>query len=133
MATTLSYDAITITLPDDLLWRDEWDWQPVAQRRAYTIAGALVLESAARQAGRPITLEPADDDSAWITRATLAQLRTAAALPGQQLTLAWRGASYTVVFRHDESSGAVTAQPVVHYGNNDAADWYRTTLRLLEV
>ena len=132
MATTLAYGATTITLSDDLLWSDEFDWHPIEQRSAYTLAGALVRESGARLKGRPITLEPIDDDSAWMARSTVAALRTAAAIAGQQFTLTLRGASYTVAFRHEDGA-ALQARPVMHYADVVAGDWYLATLRLMEV
>ncbi len=43
-------------LPDDLIWRDEFDWAPVEQVVTPTLSGALLVEETAKPEGRPITL-----------------------------------------------------------------------------
>ena len=49
-------DGATLTLPDDLLWSDEYAWTPTVASTSYLITGALLIQWATRQAGRPITL-----------------------------------------------------------------------------
>lgn len=49
-------DGAVIRLPDDLLWVDEHAWTPGVASVSYLLTGALLVESAIRQAGRPITL-----------------------------------------------------------------------------
>ena len=63
-----------LVLPDDLLWSDEHSWSPTVATSAYLITGALLIQSATRLAGRPITWVGAPD-MAWVTRATVEQLR----------------------------------------------------------
>lgn len=128
--TTLTYGAITITLPDDLSWPDEYTWRAVAQSREHTLTGALVVESAVRQAGCPITLS-GDDSGAWITRAVLDALLAASYLPGQQFTLTLRGVAYTVMFDHE--AGAIDARPVWDVSDPTGSDFYVTTLRFFKV
>ena len=65
----------TLTLNPDLKWTDENNWNPVEQTAERTITGALVVQVGAMVAGRPITLEPEDDESAWMSRADVEQLR----------------------------------------------------------
>jgi len=132
MAITLSDVAQTITLPGDLLWQDEYAWQPVVQESAHSIAGALVVESAARLAGRPITLA-GDDDLAWIERGTLQQLRAWAATPGKTMTLTLAdGRVFAVVWRHQDAP-ALEARPVLHRAPASADDEYVVTIKLMEV
>ena len=45
-----------LQLPDDLIWRDEFDWAPVEQVVTPTLSGALLVEETAKPEGRPITL-----------------------------------------------------------------------------
>ena len=71
---------VALPLPDDLLWADEHAWSPAVASTSYLITGALLIQSATRQAGRPITLVGAPD-MAWVTRATVEQLRAWAAIP----------------------------------------------------
>jgi hypothetical protein len=53
-------DNAVLVLPDDLLWTDEHAWTPAVAAVSYLLTGALLVESAARQAGRPITFVAAD-------------------------------------------------------------------------
>jgi len=131
MAITLDADGSTVTLPADLQWLDDASWHPVEQSVQRTVTGALVVSTAARLAGRPITLAPADDQSAWITRATLDQLIGWAATPGQQMALTLRSVVRTVVWRHQD--GAIDAAPVARFADVQSGDYYLATLRFMEV
>lgn len=127
--------AVALSLPDDLLWSDEHAWSPAVVNASYLITGALLIQSATRQAGRPITLVGAPD-MAWVTRATVEQLRAWAAIPvgdstGRfELTFA-DGRVFTVVFSHQEV--AIEAEPVLGIPARSSGDFYRLTLRFLEV
>lgn len=125
MATTLTYGATTVTMPDDLLWPDEFGWQPVAQSKRRGITGALLLQSAALVGGRPITLQGS------LPRSVAEQVATAAALPGQQFTLTYRGVAHAVIFDHE--AGAFRADPVFEVADPIASDYYTVTLRFLKV
>ncbi|MCB2026500.1 MAG: hypothetical protein KDG56_17140, partial [Ottowia sp.] len=93
------------------------------------------IQSATRQAGRPITLVGAPD-MAWVTRAAVEQLRAWAAIPvggstGRfELTFA-DGRVFTVAFRHQEV--AIEAEPVLGIPARSGNDFYRLTLRFLEI
>jgi len=127
---TLQYSTTTLTLDPDLYWSDENDWHPVEQTVTRTVSGALVVNTAARVGGRPITLQPENEGSAWMARATLDTLRSWAAVAGREMTLTLRGVARTVIFRHQD--GAIDATPVVHYSDTDNTDWYRVVLRFME-
>jgi hypothetical protein len=131
MSLTLTHAGTTLALHPDLSWSDE-NWSPVEQTAQRTISGALIVSTALRIAGRPITLQPPDDHSAWMTRAVVDQLRAWAAVPGRQMTLALRGQTFETVFRHHDGL-AVEAEPVVFFNDVQAHDLYRVTLRLLEI
>jgi hypothetical protein len=130
MPTTLTYSSTTITLDDDMLWTDEFGWQNVVMRTSRTIAGSLIVESASRAKGRPITLA-GGSNYGWLARSVVLALRTAANLPGQKMTLSLRGQSYTVMFNNE--AAAVEATLVIDYNNPEAADYYVATVRLIEV
>lgn len=132
MSITLDDGTDTITLHPDLLWNDENSWYPVEQTVERSITGALIVQTAARVAGRPITLQPEDDQSAWMPRTTLDALRNWAAVPAKQMTLTLRGTTKTVMFRHHDGE-AVAATPVVHYSDVESGDWYLCTIRLMEL
>lgn len=126
-------DGVVLNLPDDLLWSDEHGWTPAAAAVSYLVTGALLVQSATRQAGRPITLVGAAD-MAWITRLTLQILYDWAALPlsadsgRYELTFA-DGRQSIVAFRH--SDGALEAEPVLGIPAHADSDFYRVTLRLM--
>lgn len=127
---TLTYGVTSIELPADLAWADEFAWSAIAQRSEYTITGALAVEEAAKQAGRPITLE-GDDVRAWVSRATLLTLQAWARLPGQTFTLSIHGTAYTVLW--DQARGPIAAAPKSFYTDTDPADDYVVSLRFIEV
>lgn len=132
MSITLSDNTTSISLHPDLFWNDENNWNPVEQSVERSITGALIVQTAQRVAGRPITLQPEDNSSAWMTRETLDALRNWAAVPGKQMTLTLRGTDRTVMFRHHDGE-AIVATPVVHYSDVVSTDWYRVTIRLMEL
>lgn len=128
-------DEVALLLPDDLLWTDEHSWSPTVASSSYLITGALLIQSATRLAGRPITLVGAPD-MAWVTRATVEQLRLWAALAltdstGRFLLSLADGRAFTVAFRHTET--VIDAEPVLGFPARADTDFYRLTLRFLEL
>ncbi|MFW6344767.1 MAG: hypothetical protein ACOC0M_00325 [Halomonas sp.] len=123
-----------ITLPDDIQWTDEYAGHGVGQTITPTLTGALLVEEAAQQAGRPITL--ASNGAAWLERSTVEALQALAATPldtGDTHTLIWGdGRTFQVVF--DRSSGpAIEAQEVLRAAAQiQGADHpYTVTIRLI--
>lgn len=129
---TLADGTTTIELHKDLLWNDEFQWNTVEQSEQRTITGALVISASDKIGGRPITLQPEDASSAWMTRATVAALRNWAAVKGKVMTLTLHGTAYSVIFRSQDGV-AVEAEPVAHYNDVDDDDWYLVTLRFMEL
>lgn len=122
----------TVQLPRGLIWVDEFDWRPVEASTEYTLSGALVYDSATRQAGRPITLQ-ANEDAGWLgmTRAVVLAIQALASAPGAVyvLTLA-DGRSFDVAFAPDNP---FEARPVARPELPGADHPYVATLRLIEV
>ena len=126
---------VALPLPGDLLWSDEHAWSPAVANASYLITGALLIQSATRQAGRPITLVGAPD-MAWVTRATVEQLRAWAALAVSETTGRFElsfadGRVFAVAFRHTDT--AIEAEPVLGFPARASTDFYRLTLRFLEI
>lgn len=124
-----------LSLPDDLLWTDEHAWTPAVASTSYLLTGALLVQSATRQAGRPITLVGAAD-MAWVTRATVATLHAWAAIPltpddGRFALRLTDGRAFAVAFRHGEV--CVEAEPVLGLPARRDGDFYRLTLRLMQL
>lgn len=134
MAITLTHttSSTTLTLPEALNWVDEYTWSAVAQSKSYTTTGALLIEEAIRQAGRPITLE-GSADTTWCTRALVDQLHTWAQTTGITLTLTLRGTARQVTFDHEK--GALQGLPVLFFEDGSIAsdDLYVPTLRMIEL
>lgn len=127
----LTNGSLSVTLPDDLDWVDEYDWSPVVQTAEYLLTGSLLVEAAVRQAGRPVTLRGAEN-RAWVTRADLDILQQLAALPGEEMTLTLLGRDpITVMFRHQD--GAIEATPVDAPVPPAEDDVFYVTLKLMEV
>jgi hypothetical protein len=124
-----------VTLPDDLLWADEHAWTPAVASVSYLLTGALLVQSAVRRAGRPITLA-GPVDMAWVPRPVITTLYAWAAVPlGEssgrfELTFS-DGRQFTVAFRHADT--AIESEPVLGFPARSDADFYRLTLRFLEL
>ncbi len=124
-------DKTMLTLPDDLLWSDEHVWTPATAAVSYLLTGALLIETATRQRGRPITLV-SGSDMGWVQRQTIDQLYAWAAQPSRRLLLTLRDRrQFNVGFRHHET--AMEAEPVQGFVTGHPGDYYRLTLRLMEL
>lgn len=118
-----------ISLPPDLIWVDEYAYTPVKQTINTAVDGSLVIEAAAAQAGRPMTLQ-GGEDSAWIDRSTLEALRAKQYQAALVMTLTLNGDSFSVLFMQPDG---IAAKPVIDFNNPDAADWYSVTLKFVEI
>ena len=132
MSITLTYKGTTAHISDRLDWQDEFSWSPVDQATSYSTTGALLVDVALKQAGRPLTLIGTETD-AWITRALCSTLQAWAELPGIQLTLVLRGQPRQVMFDH--AKGGFTGKPVfkLQDGEQTLDQLYLPTFRFIEV
>lgn len=130
---TLTHGGTTLTLPDRLLWADEYQWSPVATEVRWGTTGAPQLHVGLRQAGRPITLDGRDSE-AWIDRTLCDQLEAWAALPGTTFTLVLRAQARTVVFDHSQGA-AFDATPLWKLldGEHTGDVLYRPIFKFMEV
>jgi hypothetical protein len=126
----LSDGTNTVTLPNDIFWEDEHNWDSVVQQATYTVTGALVVEASQKQAGRPFTLRSRENMS-WIPKADHDQIRTWANVPGEQLTLTIRSSQHTVIFNHSQTS--VESEVLGYYRDSQEPKWYKMTIRLLAI
>jgi hypothetical protein len=124
-------DSVALTLPDDLLWADEFAWTPASATVSYLLSGTLLVETALRRKGRPITLVGAAD-MAWVTRAAVSRLYAWAALPGARFELSFADdRRFNVAFRHQDTP--IETEPVLGFPARQDGDFFRLTLRLMEV
>lgn len=123
-----------VTLPQGLIWSDELTYTPVAVETTFTLTGALILERALKQAGRPITLT-GSRDFAWITRSDLLALQSFLG-EDQDMTLTLHDAR-TFTVRPAADPLQVSPVPRVKdsgFANPSADAWYvLEALKLIEV
>lgn len=124
-----------VRLPDGLRWSDEFAWTPVAQATEYSLTGALIVEQATKQAGRPITLV-GGKDFAWLTRSALTSLKTLLNT-GAPMTLTLHDARSFSVLPANEDPLAVSPLPRVRDSGladpDDEAIYVLDSLKLIEV
>lgn len=126
----------TVTLPVDMQWFDEYSWSAIEQVQERALSGALIVESATRTTGRPITLVGRLDGTegfALITRATVDALKALLTPAGQtySLTLA-DDRVLNVAFRENDGP-SIEATPMKHIAPHEPGDYYAATIRLMEV
>ena len=105
---TISLD--TLTLPDELIWIDEFYWNPIRVEEKFSLSGVRNISESLlpTNSGRPITLE---SDNSWIDRQDLITLHNWSRLKNYTMTLTLHDNSiYQVRFRHTEP-------PVIEYEN----------------
>lgn len=133
--TTISNGTTTLTLPADLLRRDEYAYSPVRQAATPTLTGAVWIDVSVASAGEPITLAGGREGGnvfGTMTRAEFAALRALADVPGASYTLVWQGTPRTVVFRHNDTP-ALDAEPVTDYSDPSDADDVIPTIKMMVI
>lgn len=129
MSTTLVTSSGTLTLPDDMLWQDEFKWSPVSLAKSVTLGGSLIVEVSQQAFGRPITLI-GDAEGPWLSSADMDTLRAAELAQGDTpMTLTLNdGRSFTVLFNQPGTNQpAVDGEQVLLRAAADSTD--RSTLQ----
>jgi hypothetical protein len=126
---------VSVALPDDLRWVDEFEWTAIARKSTYTCSGALLIQEGEKQAGRPITLQ-APEDMAWVPRSVVKQLHQWAGTANLKLRLTLEYPDDTrqfyVMFNPEEQSPLESAPVKGIPGHNDG-DEYTVKIKLIEV
>ena len=124
----------TVQLEDGFLWSDEFSWKPIEQNQEYAVNGTLIIQEGKKKSGRPITLSPSDSQG-WIKRSSLSILKDWSALQAEQFTLVFEyphdTRQFNVIFNHAE--GAIDAEPVKGFPTVSEDDFYKVTLKFIEV
>ncbi|WOG29893.1 hypothetical protein [Endozoicomonas sp. 8E] len=122
----------TITLPDDLLWINEFDWNPVEQSQDRSLTGGLLIQEQSKSYGRSIELN-GGEDAAWVSRSVVVNLLALSQIANKVMTLTLPDLrQYSVIF--DRSSGApVEARQVLPYAYPGDNYQYSLIVRLLTV
>jgi hypothetical protein len=127
-----------ITLDNDLVFTNEYEWSKIRSEVTPTLGGGVVVqEFEGIEKGREITLA-STDNIGWQQKSTVDALKaladdgvynsfTLTITSGQTLTK-------TVRFRHEVEGGPVQAQPLVERdGYHVATMWYKVTIFLMVI
>lgn len=124
----------TVPLEDGFLWSDEFSWKPIEQSQEHAVDGTLIIQEGKKKSGRPITLTPPDNQG-WIKRSVLSVIQDWSALQDEQFTLVFEyphdTRQFNVIFNHAE--GAIDAEPVKGFPTVSENDFYKATLKFIEV
>ncbi len=118
-----------ISLPDGLVWTDEFAHAAVAQSVKRALDGSLVVFYGGIPSGREITLA-SEPDAGWFTREQVEAIELRARSPGAVLPLMLRGQSWLVMFRYHQAP-AFEATPLIPRVNPAPGDFYLGTLKLM--
>ncbi len=121
-----------VTLPDDLLWTNEFDWNPVEQHIDRSLNGALLIQEQLQLYGRAITLS-GGQEAGWVKRSTVASLLALNLVPNRVMALILPdGRQFSVIF--DRKNGSpIQAQQILPFAYPDDHYQYSLTLHLLTV
>ena len=123
----------TIQLEDGFFWSDE-NWSAIQQNQEYAINGALIIQEGRKQAGRPITLQPANKTKGWIKLRDLNKLREWQNLQ-EQFTLQFEWPHdqrlFNVVFNHKD--GALESSTIKGTPATSLDTYFNVTMRFTEV
>ncbi|WP_066016823.1 MULTISPECIES: hypothetical protein [Endozoicomonas] len=122
----------TITLPDDLLWINEFEWNPVEQTTERSLTGALLVQEGQLLYGRPIVLS-GNGEAGWVSRLTVKSLFALSKAANKTMTLTLPdNRQFSVIF--DRSNGApVEAQQVLPFAYPEDCDHYHLKVRLITI
>lgn len=117
-----------IAIPRTLIWVDEFDWTAPMRAQEYSLTGALVVDVALRQGGRPITLS-GEADHGWVRRSALQTLHQLVNTTTGPLSLMLAdGRTFSVHFAAGEP---ISATPIARAELPPANLPYYVTLRLV--
>lgn len=123
----------TIQLEDGFFWSDE-NWTAIQQNQEYAINGALIIQEGRKQAGRPITLQPANKTKGWIKLRDLNKLREWQNLQ-EQFTLQFQWPhdhrTFNVIFNHKD--GALESSTIKGTPATSLDTYFNVTMRFTEV
>ena len=119
-----------LTLPSGLIWVDEFDWSPIQQSTARSVAGSLFVDSGTKTKGRPIRLQ-GEDNAGWIDRIDLVALYAKLDLDIQMVLTLEDARVFDVKFDH--ANTAIQSDPIIDYELAIDEDNYTLAINLITV
>lgn len=116
-------------LPEELIWTDEFSWNPVRVNEKISLSGIRNLSESLlpTESGRFITLM---GDDAWLNRNDLKTLFSWTKSLDKTMTLVMHdGDSYTVRFRHTDPP-VLEYEPIIESAFVDGNTLYRLNIKL---
>ena len=122
----------TVTLPDDLLWINEFNWNPIEQQANRSLSGALLVQEQTLLYGRSIILS-GGQEVGWVKRSTVAEVLALNLVPNRVMVLTLPdNRQFSVIF--DRQNGSpIQSQQVIPSAYSDDGYQYYLTLHLLTV
>jgi hypothetical protein len=120
-----------VSLPDGMIWQDEFQQDMVAQTTLRTLGGTLKVREQGLSGGRNITLA-AIEDQGWLTRAQVEAIQPLTLEAGNTYTLVIGVQTFTVKFRHSDPP-AFEATPLIYRTTQVATDYFTATIKLMTV
>jgi len=135
----------SLQLPDGLVWDNEFDWTAPTTSITYSLTGSLIVHTANKLTGQPISLK-GDVNFTWVTRAQLIAIKaTLDACPSTGLMLTLHDSrTFTVVpmplssrnelvnSSSSSTAGALTAIPIPVVLNSPLANPTDDSLYVLQ-
>lgn len=112
-----------VPLPNDLIWVDEFDWNPIKQNQTRSLSGALIIETGIKKGGRQITLQ-GGKNYGLATREKVKVLQTKLSKSNMSLTL-YDGQAFIVNLKQIE------AKPLIDYSTPLDSDLYTLQLKMV--
>lgn len=128
-----------VDLPVSLEWPNRvTDWR-IGQDVQTSVTGALVIQEAARQAGRPITLATGNSGKSWwgaVRWSTVVALQALVDAGGTytlSIPTAVEDDPQVFTVRFDHAGPAIEARAIPHIVPPVADDWWAITLKFIVV
>lgn len=111
-----------VTLPDELVWQDEFDWSSITHSKDFTVSGALSIQVGEKLAGRDITLV-GTESLGWIDRDTVEALITMRD-DDLEITLTLQDAR-TCTARFKQGETCIDVEPIIPHKQFESNMWYK--------
>lgn len=124
----------SIEFTESLFYSDEFNWAKVTHNQKYTLDGTLIVQTATRKAGRPVTLT-APDDMAWLTREQVERLQIWCEVEGLKL---WyerlvKGVNTQTLVSFNNANSPIDAKPVKGFNSPESDDEFTAKISLIEM